>query len=195
MTVLPIKDGKEMTKANGHAGTGKMVIGIFAGALLIAAGFYLYLRFGPLPVAVADSAFPFERQVVKIPLRARIEREKKIAPFDVSDNALESGARTYREQCAVCHGTPGHDSVYARQMYPPPPQLWKKHGTHGAVGISEEDPGFAYWFVANGVRLTGMPSFAHTLSNTEIWQVSLLLKNANKDLPTAVTKILQTPEG
>src|SRR5580698_9618598 len=117
-----------MTKTGIHSRLSRVFFGLLCVVFVVVAAVYLGLRFAPLPVAVADSAFPFERQVVKIPLRARIEREKKIAPFDVSDNALESGARTYREQCAVCHGTPGHDSVYARQMYPPPPQLWKKHG-------------------------------------------------------------------
>jgi hypothetical protein len=35
-------------------------------------------------------------------------------------------------------------------MYPCPPQLWEKHAK-GGVGVSEYEPGLAYWFVANGV--------------------------------------------
>jgi mono/diheme cytochrome c family protein len=170
------------------------LLGTVAGILFLAAGFYLGLRFGPLPVAVADSAFPFERQVVKIPLRARIDREVKTAPFKASEGVFESGAQIYRERCSICHGIPGRDSAFARRMYPPPPQLWKKHGANGQVGVSEYDPGLAYWFVANGVRLTGMPSFKQTLSDTEMWQVSLLLKNANKGMPASVSKILKQPE-
>jgi mono/diheme cytochrome c family protein len=155
---------------------------------------YLGLRFGALPVAVADSAFPFERQIVKIPLRARVDRETKTPPFGASDQVFESGAHIYQEHCALCHGIPGHDSAFAKQMWPPPPQLWKKHGTQGAVGLSDYEPGLAYWFVTNGVRLTGMPSFAHILSDTERWQVSLLLKNANKEMPAPVTEILNAPK-
>jgi mono/diheme cytochrome c family protein len=118
----------------------------------------------------------------------------KPAPFEASEDVFESGAQIYRERCSICHGLPSHDSAFARRMYPPPPQLWKKHGSNGQVGVSEYDPGLAYWFVANGVRLTGMPSFKQTLSDTEMWQVSLLLKNANKDMPASVTRILKQPE-
>ena len=37
-----------------------------------------------------------------------------------------------------------------------------------------------------------MPPFTHTLSDTEMWQVSLLLKNANMVMPARVTQILNT---
>jgi mono/diheme cytochrome c family protein len=162
--------------------------------VIVLTGAYLGLRFGPLPVAVADSPFPFERQLVRIPLRARVNKELQTAPFGPSDEVLASGARVYREQCAFCHGLPGHDSPHAKRMYPPPPQLWKKSSTGRAVGVSEQEPGFAYWFVANGVRLTGMPSFTHTLSETQMWQVSLLLKNADKAMPAPVVEIFKAPE-
>jgi thiosulfate dehydrogenase len=66
------------------------------------------------------------------------------------------------------------------------PQLWKKHGAHGAVGVSDEEPGFAYWFVAHA----SAPAFSQTLFDIEMWRVSLLLKNENKDLPAPVTQIL-----
>jgi hypothetical protein len=36
-----------------------------------------------------------------------------------------------------------------------------------------------------------MPAYKGVLSDTEMWQVSLLLKNADKELPDPVAKILQ----
>ena len=68
-----------------------------------------------------------------------------------------------------------------------------KHGTHGVVGVSDDEPGETYWKVANGIRLTGMPAFNQVLTDTEMWQVTLLLKNADQQLPDPVTKILTTP--
>ena len=44
-----------------------------------------------------------------------------------------------------------------------------------------------------GIRLTGMPSYNHILNDTQIWQVSLLLKNADQQLPDPVMKILTQP--
>jgi mono/diheme cytochrome c family protein len=182
-----------MSQSGGHIHLGKFFLGSLLCVVALALGVYLCLRLAPLPVAVADRAFPFERQIVKIPLRARISRDLKHAPFDTSEAVFESGAHIYHEQCAVCHGVPDHDSPYAKRMYPSPPQLWKRSRAHGPVGVSDYEPGLAYWFVANGVRLTGMPAFSGTLSETEMWQVSLLLKNADKTMPAPVSEILNDP--
>lgn len=181
-----------MPKTGSRIQLGKAFLVLLIIVIVLVSGSYIMLKWGPLPVAVADHAFPYEKQIVKIPLRARINRELKTAPFAASEDVLESGAHIYHQQCAICHGTPGYDSAFARRMYPPPPQLWKKNGTHGAVGVSDYEPGLAYWFIANGVRLTGMPSFSHALSDTEMWQVSLLLKNADKEMSAPVAQILNS---
>jgi thiosulfate dehydrogenase len=177
-------------KSSGGGGLGKVVLGFILAILILATGIFLYLKFGHVPVAVADSPFPYEKPMVKIPIRARIGGEMKTPPFGISEDVFESGAHIYHDQCAVCHGSPGHDSSYAKRMYPFPPQLWKKHGPKGVVGVSDDEPGFSHWVVTNGIRLSGMPSFEHVLTDTQIWQVSLLLKNADKELPAPVTEIL-----
>jgi mono/diheme cytochrome c family protein len=56
--------------------------------------------------------------------------------------------------------------------------------------VSDDPPGEIYWKVANGIRLTGMPAFKSVLSETEMWQVSLLLANADKPLPPAALVML-----
>ena len=172
---------------------GRALLAVVCGIVVVAAAPFLFFKFGSPPVAVADSPFPFEKPMVKIAIRARINREMKQPPFEASEDVLESGAQIYRQVCSVCHGIPGHDSRYAKHMFPPPPQLWKKHGPKGAVGVSDDAPGFSRWVVDNGIRLTGMPSFRGVLSDTQIWQVSLLLKNADKNLPEPVSQILNAP--
>ncbi|MEO8736046.1 MAG: cytochrome c [Edaphobacter sp.] len=179
-----------MAKKNGSGGSGKVFLGFILGIAAVAAALFLYLHFGPLPVAVADAPFPYEKQIVKLPLGARIDREVKTAPFGTNEDVFESGAHVYRDQCASCHGIPGHDVASAKYMYPGAPQLWKKHGKVGVIGVSDDTAGETYWKVANGIRLSGMPSFKHLLSDTQMWQVSLLLKNADKELPMPVTQIL-----
>jgi thiosulfate dehydrogenase len=183
-----------MATRSTSSGFGKFLIGLILGLLLIPAAGYLYFRYGSPPVAVADKPFPFEKQIVHIPLNARIDREApKDAPFGASEDAFEGGASVYRQNCAACHGTPGHDVPYAKFMYPSAPQLWKahKHGTGPQVtGVSDDPVGKTYWTVANGIRLSGMPAFNAALTDTEIWQVSILLKNADQPLPDPVQKIL-----
>lgn len=58
------------------------------------------------------------------------------------------------------------------------------------MGVSDDPPGETYWRVANGIRLTGMPAYKDVLTDTEMWQVSLLLANADKPLPSAALDIL-----
>jgi len=182
-----------MAKKSGGGGLGKLFLGFLLGIAAVVAAVFLYFQFGAPPVAVADAPFPFERQVVKVPLHARIDREMKTPPFGTSEDVFESGAHIYMEQCASCHGTPGHDVAHARYMYPSAPQLWKKHPRGNVVGVSDDDPGETYWKVANGIRLSGMPAYDHVLSQTQMWQVALLLKNADKPLPDPVNRILGIP--
>jgi len=76
-------------------------------------------------------------------------------------------------------------------MFPDAPPLWEKHHNSDVVGVSDDPPGETYWKVDNGIRLTGMPSYKATLSETQMWQVSLLLANADKPLPPAAIEILR----
>lgn len=179
-----------MAKKGSSGGFGKLFLGFLLGIVAVFAAVFLYFQFGNPPVAVADAPFPFERQIVQVPLNARIARETKTPPFGTSEDAFEGGAQIYVTQCASCHGTPGHDVAYAQHMYPHAPQLWKKHSRNNVVGVSDDAPGETYWKIANGIRLSGMPAFDHILSETQMWQVALLLKNADQPLPDPVTRIL-----
>jgi hypothetical protein len=44
--------------------------------------------------------------------------------------------------------------------------------------------------VKNGIRLTGMPGLSESLTDAEMWQVSLLCLHADK-LPESVRQILR----
>jgi mono/diheme cytochrome c family protein len=183
-----------MANRSRGTGAGKFIFGLILGLLIIPIAVILYFRFGAPPVATADKPFPFESQLVKVPLEARIAREApKAAPFGESEDVFEGGAKLYRKECASCHGTPGHDVPYSKFMYPHAPQLWVRHQTGDVIGVSDDPVGNTYWKVANGIRLTGMPAFGKTLTDTEIWQISILLKNANQPLPDPVNKILTAP--
>jgi mono/diheme cytochrome c family protein len=147
---------------------------------------WTYLQWGQPPVATADAAFPLEKRIVKVPLRARIAREMEKQPFAGSEEVYVSGAMVYKENCAQCHGVPGQDVDYAKWMFPVAPQLFKKHAKGNVVGVSDDEPGETFWKVKNGIRLTGMPSFQHTLSNEDMWDVTLLLKAADQPMSTQV---------
>lgn len=162
-----------------------LIVGIIVTLLVLAAGAYIYFAQGFAPVATSAAPMPFEKTLARLGLHGALSREKlKTPPMEASETNLLDGAMVYQDQCAVCHGVPGGSKTpIAQGMFPPPPQLF-----HGK-GVTDDPPGETYWKVANGIRLTGMPGFAKSLKDDQLWHVTLLLAHADS-LPASVTNAL-----
>ena len=172
----------------------RVLLGIVLGVLLLAVGGWLWITRGHPPVAVADAPLPFEGVITSVPLHTRIDRElATTVPVPANEDTFVAGAHIYRQQCAFCHGLSGSGSQVGPHMFPDAPPLWEKHPSGEVVGVSDDPPAETYWKVANGIRLTGMPAYKQILSETEMWQVSLLLANADKPLPPAALTLLKQP--
>jgi thiosulfate dehydrogenase len=170
---------------------GRVIFGIVVGVMLVPLAVMGWFHWGHPPVAVADKPLPFERQITGVPLNARIDREMPgTPPIQTGEETFLAGAQIYRDDCAACHGFYGKPSVFAKHMFPDAPQLWEPHRNGSVVGVSDDPPGETFWKVDNGIRLTGMPAFHDVLNETQIWQVSLLLANADKPLPPHVLQIV-----
>jgi thiosulfate dehydrogenase len=167
---------------------GKFIAGLLVGFLLIAICAYGYFALGYAPAAAAAAPMPFEKRMAKMALRARIKKEMpQGAAIPATEANLLAGAETYKRECAVCHGLPDQKQTnIAAGMYPKPPQLF-------VHGVTDDPVGETYWKIANGIRLTGMPAFKGTSSDDAIWQVSLLLANADKLPPTVTEALHQQP--
>lgn len=157
------------------------IFGLIIGLIALPLAVYFYFASGTAPVATSAPAMPFEKMLAHKALDARIEKEMpKTVPIPASEANYHSGMMVYRDNCAVCHGlADGSQTAIAKGMFPKPPLL-----LHGK-GVTDDEPGETYWKVNNGIRLTGMPGFGQSLSATQIWQVSLVLANADK-LPDAM---------
>ncbi|HUC53212.1 MAG TPA: c-type cytochrome [Candidatus Cybelea sp.] len=162
-----------------------LILGIILGIVLVSGCVYLYFASGQAPVATSAAPIPFERTLARVGLHAYLDKLPHPQPQVPADDAnLISGAKVYKEQCAACHGLPDEPkSTISKGMFPSPPLLF--HGT----GVTDDDAWESYWKVENGIRMTGMPGFKGNLSETQIWQVSLLVKNADK-ISEAVKKEL-----
>jgi mono/diheme cytochrome c family protein len=171
---------------------GRILLGIILGFALLPLAVLAWLKLGRPPVAVADKPLPYEAQIVGIPLRARISRELVGAPpVRADEGTLVAGAFLYTQQCAGCHGLHGRPSDVGAHMFPQAPPLWEAHDGGKVVGVSDDPPGETYWKVANGIRLSGMPSYRQILTPTQMWQVALLLANADKPLPPAALSLVR----
>ena len=166
----------------------KFIVGLLLGLLVVPFGAYLYFTGGGAPVATTDSDMPFETFFAQKALNARIAKDMpKTVPIPATEASHLAGADLYKQHCAVCHGLPmAPKPAIALGMYPRPPQLFQ------GKGVTDDEPGETYWKIFNGIRLTGMPGFSKSLTETQIWQVALLLANADK-LPASAKAALVAP--
>jgi len=165
-----------------------VIAGFVIGLLVVPIGAWLYLMLGYAPVATSAPPMPFETYLAKAALRARIDKEApREHPAPSTEPDYVTGARLYREHCAVCHGLPDQPkTAIANGMFPKPPQLFRGHG------VTDDPVGETYWKIRNGIRLTGMPGYQNALSDPQMWQIAGLLANADK-LPGPVLEDLKRP--
>jgi thiosulfate dehydrogenase len=164
------------------------VLGIVLGLLLVAGIVYWYFASGHAPVAVTAPEMPMERRMARMALHAYMDKLPHPAPAVAADEPnMLAGAQVYKENCAVCHSTPGGEkSAIAQGMFPSPPHLFR------GMGVTDDEPWESYWKVENGIRMTGMPGFKGRLSETQIWQVVVLVKNADKISDAAKATLVGT---
>jgi mono/diheme cytochrome c family protein len=162
-----------------------LILGILLGVLLIGGGVYFYFSSGRAPVATSAPPMPLEKTLARIGLHAYLDKLPHPEPQVPADEAnLISGAKVYKEQCATCHGLPSEPkSAVATGMYPAPPQLFQ------GTGVTDDDAWESYWKVESGIRMSGMPGFKDRLTEKQIWQVAVLVRNADK-IPESVKKEL-----
>jgi len=143
---------------------------------LIAA--YLLLRSGVIPANADAKPGGLELWAANTSLSATLRREapKGPNPVALTDANLSEGVTLYGQHCAICHGTAAGDatsSPVAKGLYPAPPQL-------ATEGVEDDPEGVSYWKIKHGIRLTGMPSWATTLNDRQIWTIALFLKHMDK---------------
>jgi mono/diheme cytochrome c family protein len=128
---------------------------------------------------------PFEKKLASMALRARIEKDNVgESPVPADESNFVAGAKVYMDHCAACHGLPNQPPTsYSASMFPKPTQLFR------GKGVTDDPASESYWKAANGIRLSGMPSFKKSLTDTQLWQVSQLVAHADQ-IPDSAKKIL-----
>jgi thiosulfate dehydrogenase len=160
------------------------VVGLVLGAAIFAGGLYYYFVSGTAPAAVADPPMFMERKMASRSLDAHIGKANLPAPpIQASEDNYVAAAKLYKDQCAQCHGLPGQEPAISANMFPDATLMFK------GKGVTDDPPQESYWKVKNGIRLTGMPTFKGILNDTQMWQVALLVANADK-LPDSAKQLL-----
>lgn len=164
------------------------LVGLILGLLIFPVSVYMYFASGSAPVGTSAPPMPFEKQLAHMALDARLSKEMpKTVPLQANEANYLAGAEVYKTHCAVCHGLPGEKATsIAKGMFPNPPELLE------GKGVTDDSPSETYWKVSGGIRMTGMPAFQQSLTTDQMWQVSLLLANADK-VPASVKSALSSP--
>jgi thiosulfate dehydrogenase len=164
----------------------KFVLGFVVGIILVVLAGYLFATRGGIFMGTDTKPLPMEETIAGAAITASIGNSgNDQSPLPADETNLLAGAKVYMNACAGCHGKLDQAESGAKGFYPPPPHLLPP-----TAGVTDDPVGATHWVVKNGVRFSAMASFDKKLSDSEIWQVSLLLQNANK-LPDSVKDSLR----
>jgi mono/diheme cytochrome c family protein len=159
---------------------GKFILGVIVTLLVLVLGGLGFAMLGFFPTPANVEPGHLERRLAMGAVDASMERHAPRInnPLTPTDQNLEDGMKLYTMNCALCHG--GLDrkpSSLAKSLYPPPPNL---------ISDPPDDPEWhIFYTVRTGVRYTGMPSWDKTLSEQDMWKITMLLSHLDK-LPPAV---------
>jgi len=159
------------------------LLGVVTTIIVAAVGGYIALRSGLVPANADAEPWWLETWTANTSLDATLDREapKVPNPVTLTDDNLVAGVELYGRHCAICHGTAQGNvsaSPVAKCLYPQPPQL-------ATDGVEDDPEGFSFWKIKHGIRWTGMPSWASTLTDEQIWALALFLNHMDKLPPSA----------
>lgn len=166
----------------------KFIVGILVGICLTLGAGYLFITRGGIPMGTSADPLPMERLLAHKAISASIGKAgDDKSPLPADEGNLLAGARVYQENgCQGCHGQlDGPPSKAGKRFYPHAPALMPP-----SHGVTDDAVGETHWVVKNGIRFSAMPSFGTKLTDAEVWQVSLLLQQADK-LPVPVQEALR----
>jgi len=159
---------------------GKFLLGIIVTLLVLVLGGLGFVMLGFFPTAANVTPPRLENRLANTAMDASMERHapRVVNPLTPTDQNLIDGMKLYTMNCALCHG--GFDrkpSSLAGSLYPPPPDL---------IDDPPDDPEWhIFYTIRTGVRYTGMPAWDKTLSEQDMWKLTMLVSHMEK-LPPAV---------
>lgn len=83
--------------------------------------------------------------------------------------AIAAGLEQYRGTCIICHGAPGVKPAELAQGLNPPAPFFN-------AGTDMTD-GELFWVIKHGIRMTPMPAFGPTHTDTQIWRIAAFVRH------------------
>src|ERR1700678_2236515 len=100
-----------------------------------------------------------------------LEAGKMQNPLPDTAEVVSQGQEVFLGSCAQCHGADARgDTSLGSNMNPPAMDLTSAHVQHWSDAE-------LFWIIQNGVRLTGMPSWKSSISDTDTWKLARFVHN------------------
>lgn len=153
-----------------------VALSVLGTLVALGAGAAAYIELGVMNVAALNP----DNSVVAAILHETSERSVAVrykenpVPEGLLDKPelIKAGAQLYARNCAFCHSAPGREpGPQGKGENPRPPQGFFRAGRH--VNVQEQ-----FWYIKNGVKMTGMPSFVPTMDEAKMWSVAAFLGKA-----------------
>lgn len=158
---------------------GKFLLGVIVTLAVLVLVVFGVLFLGFFPTAANVPPSHLEQRIALGATDASMDRHapRITNPLTPIDSNLEDGMKLYTMNCALCHGSLDRKpSTLANSFYPPPPNL---------VSDPPDDPEWhIFYTVRTGVRYTGMPAWDKTLSEQDMWKITMFLSHMDKLPPT-----------
>jgi mono/diheme cytochrome c family protein len=157
---------------------GKFLLGVIVTLVVLVLIVFGVLLLGFFPTAANVPPNHLEHRIAMAAADASMERHapRVTNPLTPIDSNLEDGMKLYTMNCALCHGgLDRKESTLATSFYPPPPNL---------ISDPPDDPEWhLFYTIRTGVRYTGMPSWDKTLSEQDMWKITMFLSHMDKLTP------------
>lgn len=99
------------------------------------------------------------------------------APALGEPQQVERGFRFFRQECVMCHTPPGREqAAMSKGLNPEAPSL--------AELVEDMTDAQLFWATRNGIRFTGMPAWAPSYADQDIWDVVAFMR-ASGDMQAA----------
>ena len=164
----------------------KFLLGVIVTLLVLILGGLGFAMLGYFPTAANVEPPHIEHRIADSAVDAsmKLHAPRVTNPLTPTNQNLEDGMKVYTMNCALCHG--GLDrkpSPLATSFYPPPPNF---------ISDPPDDPEWhIFYTIRTGVRYTGMPAWDKTLSQPDMWKITMLLSHLDK-LPPNVQEYWKT---
>jgi mono/diheme cytochrome c family protein len=108
-----------------------------------------------------------------------VRKDKVKVPDNLDDPAvIMAGFKHFRRMCVICHSAPGlAPSELSQGLNPPPPDF-------AHLEEDDVDPPEYFLIIRNGIRMTAMPAWGVTHSDTKIWSMIGFLRQLPGMTPT-----------